>query len=95
MLSRSTSLNVVHQHRLGSCRGRLEVTRDGVAFVSETEGDNEAFTLKYMEFLNAVSDDTLIVKSATKTYRFKSTATGSDNKVQLRNLADTIARSRR
>ena len=42
---RSTSLPVVHQHRLGSCRGRLQVTRAGVTFVSDTDGEDEAFTL--------------------------------------------------
>jgi PAS domain S-box-containing protein len=93
--ARPTSLNVVHQHRLGSCRGRLEVTRDGVTFVSETDGEDEAFTLKYTEFLNALSDDTLILKSATKTYRFKSATAGSESMVQLRDLAETISRARR
>jgi diguanylate cyclase (GGDEF)-like protein len=90
----AVSLNVVHLHRLGSCRGRLDVTRTGVAFVSETDGKDEAFTLKYTEFLNALSDDTLILRSATRTYRFQGVASGSRNKLQLRNLADRIARFR-
>jgi PAS domain S-box-containing protein len=93
--TRSTSLHVVHQHRLGSCRGRLDVTRDGVTFVSDTDGEDEAFTLKYTQLLNAMSDDTLILKSATRTYRFKAAASGSENNLQLRDLADTIARARR
>jgi len=92
--TRSTSLKVVHLHRLGSCRGRLDVTRDGVAFASETDGENEAFTLKYTEFIDAVSDDTLVLRSATRTYRFKA-ASRLDDKVRLRELADTIAHSRR
>ena len=41
------------------------MTRDGVAFVS-TEGDDEAFALRYTEFLHALADDTLILKSATR-----------------------------
>jgi diguanylate cyclase (GGDEF)-like protein/PAS domain S-box-containing protein len=86
----AASLNVLHLHRLGSCRGRLEVTRDGVAFVSE-DHDSDGFTLKHAEFVQALADDTLTLKSATKTYRFK--AVGSQ--VQLREIADRIARLHR
>ena len=95
-LPAATSFDVVHQHRLGSCRGRLDVTRDGVAFVSE-DGDADTFTLKYAEFLHALSDDALIFKSATKTYRLKVAGSrgGAGDAVQLRDIADRIARSRR
>jgi diguanylate cyclase (GGDEF)-like protein len=89
------SLDVVHLHRLGNCRGRLEVTRDGVAFVSATGDGDEAFTLKYTEFLDGLSDDTLILRTATKTYRFKTAEQRSDSNAQLRNLANRMARSRR
>jgi diguanylate cyclase (GGDEF)-like protein/PAS domain S-box-containing protein len=87
------SLNVVHLHRFGSCRGRLDVTRDGVSFVSD-EDDDGALTLKYAEFLHALADDTLTLRSATRIYRFKVGASGDANKVQLRDVADRIARSR-
>jgi diguanylate cyclase (GGDEF)-like protein len=90
----TTSLEVVHLHRIGSCRGRLDVTRDGVAFVPK-EGDDEAFSLKYAEFLHALVDDTLTLRSATKTYRFKTGMSGSENAVRLRALTDRIARARR
>ena len=92
----TTSFAVVHSHRLGSCRGRLDITRDGVAFVSEDD-DADTFTLKYTEFLHALSDDTLTFKSATKTYRFKAAGSrgGGGDAVQLREIADRIARSRR
>jgi hypothetical protein len=91
-LPTTTSFDVVHLHRLGSCRGRLQVTRDGVAFVPEA-GSPDAVALKYAEFLHVLSDDTLTFKSATKTYRFK--AAGSRGGDQLREIADRIARSRR
>ena len=87
------SLNVMHLHRFGSCRGRLDATRDGVSFVSD-EDDDGAFTLKYAEFLHALADDTLTLRSATRIYRFKVGPDDSANKVQLRDLADRIARSR-
>ena len=88
----TTSLEVVHLHRLGNCRGRLVVRGDGVAFVSEEgEHDADAFTLKFTEFLHALSDDTLTLKSATRTYRFKA---GGDSTRQLRELANQISRAR-
>jgi len=92
LASISASVDVVHLHRIGNCRGRLDVTRDGVAFVPK-EGGEEAFTLKYEEFLHALVDDTLTLKSAAKTYRFK--AGTSRNEIQLRGLVDRIARARR
>jgi diguanylate cyclase (GGDEF)-like protein len=94
-VARTTTLQVVHLHRFGSCRGRLEVSRDGVAFVSEEEGDADAFTLKSAEFLHALSDDTLTLRSATRTYRFKAAASGADSTGRLRDLADQISRIRR
>jgi hypothetical protein len=94
-LPATTSVAVVHLHRLGSCRGRLDLTRDGVAFAPEEGDGDEAFTLKYAEFLHAQSDDTLTLKSATKTYRFKTASSHGENRVQLRELADRIAHSRR
>jgi hypothetical protein len=86
-------MEVVHLHRLGNCRGRLDVTRDGVAFASEEDDDAEAFTLKFTEFLHALSDDTLTLRSATRAYRFKAREARGIN--QLRQLADRISRSNR
>jgi len=89
----ATSLDVIHVHRLGSCRGRLDVTSDGVAFVANVGEGDESFSLKYAEFLPALTDDTLILKSATRTYRFKASAR-RDQAVRLRDLAARIARAR-
>jgi hypothetical protein len=92
-VAQATSLEVIHLHRLGDCRGRLNVSRDGIAFVSEKEND-ESFTFKFAEFLHSLSDDTLTVKSAAKTYRFKAGA-GGDSASKLRELANQISRARR
>ena len=91
----TTSVEVVHLHRFGNCRGRLNVNRDGVAFVAEQENDADAFTLKFAEFLHAFSDDTLTLKSATKTYRFKPQSAASDEKSRLRQFAERLSRARR
>ena len=88
--AQTASLDVVHLHRFGDCRGRLQLGRDGVAFVSDEKDD--AFALTYAEFLHAVSDDTLTLRSAAKTYRFKPVAAGGD---KLREFADRISRARR
>ena len=71
------------------------MTHDGVAFVSDTDTEDESFTLKHAEFLTALDGDTLILKSATRTYRFKTAASGAESKTELRDLADAIARARR
>jgi diguanylate cyclase (GGDEF)-like protein len=84
------SLQVLHLHRLGDCRGRLEVARQGVTF--SADGDDD-FLLEYAEFVHALEGDTLVFKSATKTYRFKAAELGNNS--QLRDLADRITRARR
>ena len=93
--AQTTSLEVVHLHRFGDCRGRLRLNRDGIAFAPEGGNDDDAFTLAFAEFLHALSDDTLTLKSATKTYRFKAGETGVDSTSKLRTLADQISRARR
>ena len=95
VVSKTTSLDVVHLHRLGNCRGRLDVTRDGVAFVSATDDADEAFALKYTDFRDKLSDDTLILRSAKRTYRFKAAASRSGGKNELHELAERIERARR
>jgi hypothetical protein len=71
------------------------VSRDGISFVPEKEKDADSFTLKFPEFLHALSDDTLTLKSATKTYRFKAEGAGGKSTSQLREFADRISRARR
>jgi hypothetical protein len=67
-----TSLPVIHQHRLGSCRGRLTVTREGVEFIPDarSEGD-DAFKLKYKHLLPVLAGGNLTIRSPERAYRFK------------------------
>jgi diguanylate cyclase (GGDEF)-like protein/PAS domain S-box-containing protein len=92
------SLAVVHRHVLGSCRGLLIVSRDGVVFVPDKEKGEvkDAFTLKYNEFLYVLSDDRLTIKSNAKTYRFKAAdVTGKDdNRSRLQKVVESITRLR-
>jgi diguanylate cyclase (GGDEF)-like protein len=89
---RAASMAVIHLHRFGSCRGRLQVTRDRVVFRSTGESD-DAFTLT--DFRYAFSDDTLTVRTPDRNYRFKAAGSRRDQTSQLQNIADRIARSRR
>jgi len=67
------SLRVVHQHRLGSCRGLLVVTRDGVEYQpDETEHQvKDGFAFPYTRFLSEKSGASLVIKSNNRDYRFK------------------------
>ena len=93
--ARAASLEVVHLHRIGSCQGRLVVSRTGVAFVPGETASEDAVTLAYAEFTDAVEDGRLTIKSKTRTYRFKpaKVANGTDES-SLEDLVGTIARNR-
>jgi EAL domain-containing protein (putative c-di-GMP-specific phosphodiesterase class I)/GGDEF domain-containing protein len=90
-----TSLRVVHQHRLGSCRGQLVISRDSVAYIPEGEGqDKDGFRLKYTQFVNALNGDSLRITSSDRDYRFRVAASSRDEREQLERLAATIAQFR-
>lgn len=84
-----TSFQVVHLHRFGSCRGRLDVSADGLAFVPDEPSGNDAFTLKHSEFLHTLTDERLIIRSNDRTYRFDAAAGAGDGS-QFRKIVETI-----
>jgi diguanylate cyclase (GGDEF)-like protein len=88
----AASLKVIHLHQFGSCTGRIMVGREGIKFTPEKHA-KDAFALPYGEFVHSVTDDTLTVRSASKTYRFRAAAAGRNDKgSQLRNFAANIMR---
>ena len=92
-----TSFPVIHQHRLGSCRGLLVVSRRGVTFVPDkAKGQiNDAFSFRHGDFLYAVTDEKLTIKSAARTYRFEAAgATRSGNAEDLKRIVGSITRLR-
>ena len=91
-----TSVNVVHLHRVGSCQGRLVVSHDGVAFVPDDKAAKDAFAFKYSEFLYALADSTLTLKSNSRTYRFKAATVAGSNPdgSPLREVVESIAHYR-
>jgi hypothetical protein len=90
-----TSLRVIHQHRLGSCRGQLVVSRDGVAYVPEDDGPGkDGFRLKYTQFLEELNGASLRISSNNRDYRFKVAASSGNDHEQLERLATAIAKFR-
>jgi len=90
------ALRVVHQHRLGSCRGLLTVSRGGVAFAPDQASEaRDAFSFKYGQFVHDLTSEELTIKSSARTYRFKSAVVGAeDNGEDLPALVDSMARLR-
>jgi len=88
----SSSLRVVHQHRLGNCAGLLVVSRDGVTFVPDESDDG--FTLLYHQFLDVMDGDSLTIRSADKAYRFLAGG-GAASADQLGALVHAITRFRK
>jgi hypothetical protein len=70
----AVELTAVHSHVLGSCRGVLKFTREGVSFLSEKGKDT--FYLKYPEYTWAMDNDQLTIKSGSRAFRFKPVAEG-------------------
>jgi hypothetical protein len=71
------------------------VSRRGVAFVPDKEAGKaeDAFTLRHNEFLYALADDSLIVRSNTRTYSFKAAdVADKDNRARLQKVVDSIRR---
>jgi EAL domain-containing protein (putative c-di-GMP-specific phosphodiesterase class I)/GGDEF domain-containing protein len=75
----SLSIHVMHYHHVGHCVGHLVATRAGMAFVPDSKTSRDAFDFKYTEFVHVVQDDTLTIKSSTRTYRFKAIIDKADN----------------
>jgi diguanylate cyclase (GGDEF)-like protein/PAS domain S-box-containing protein len=85
---------VVHSHLLGSCKGILKLSETGISYIPEN--GNDGFTFKSHEYLCAIAEDRLVIKSGTKTYRFKSATarTKEENKAELQKILQTVANSR-
>jgi EAL domain-containing protein (putative c-di-GMP-specific phosphodiesterase class I)/GGDEF domain-containing protein len=86
------SFLVQHLHRLGSCSGRLVVSRKGLLFTPTDASSSDRVMLSRGDFLASTSDRTLTVQSSAKTYRFRfSKGTGT---AQLRRLTAALSRIR-
>lgn len=92
----SKSWRVQHLHRLGSCVGRLAVSRKGLMFTPAERSSPHGFQLAHDAFLSTTAGRTFMVKSNAGTYRFRllQTARPSDIDTAPRELSDAIRRYR-
>jgi EAL domain-containing protein (putative c-di-GMP-specific phosphodiesterase class I)/GGDEF domain-containing protein len=88
----TTSVRVVHEHRLGSCRGLLTASEAGLAFAPEGNDASDGFSLGHGHFLHALTNEGLTIKSQERTYRFKAAAAGEATSLEA--LVASIARFR-
>jgi hypothetical protein len=65
------STHVVHRHRLGNCRGVLNVSRQGIEYVPEGTDRKDAFRFAYGQFVHGVDGDGLTIKTSDRTFRFE------------------------
>jgi EAL domain-containing protein (putative c-di-GMP-specific phosphodiesterase class I)/GGDEF domain-containing protein len=84
------SLEVAHIHRLGSCRGRLIVSSDGLRYVPDDRSGKDGFVLRFGSFTHDVRGTGLTVRSKDRTYRFEATASGRS--FAVRSFGDTLVR---
>ncbi len=67
----AASARVVHRHRLGSCRGTLGVSGDGLVYAPEGGDDKDAFHLPHGQFVHGVDGHELTIKTSDRTFRFE------------------------
>lgn len=90
-----TSLRVVHQHRLGNCRGLLVVSRDGVDYQPDDaeHQERDGFTFPFTRFLSVLTRDSLVIRSDNRDYRFRAEIEDNGG-VHLERIDAAIARQR-
>jgi len=74
-----TTARVVHQHRMGSCRGVLKASTQGLQFEPEGPGSKDAFTFAYGNFVHDLDGQTLVLKTSDRTFRFQPVNTNGKN----------------
>jgi len=69
--TRAPAPRVVHRHRLGTCRGVLSVSRQGIEYAPEGDDPKDAFRFAYGQFVHSVDGDRLTIKTSERTFRFE------------------------
>jgi hypothetical protein len=78
---------VIHDHLLGSCRGKLELTSSSITF-TPTKGTKHRFSFKLSDITGTEWGDRLKVRLTNRTYLFKSALakTKEDNRAKLNTI---------
>ena len=90
-----SSFAVIHDHFLGSCSGLLKITRGTIVF-DPSQDKRHAFSVKLADIVGTEHGDTLKIKFARETYRFKakSAKDKNDNLLQLANVDRKLTKLR-
>jgi hypothetical protein len=90
-----TTARVIHQHRLGSCRGVLKASAQGLAFEPEGKASKDAFMFAYRDFVHDLDGETLVLKTSDRTFRFQPVdASGKRDSGELSALLATLSAAR-
>ncbi len=85
-----SSARVIHRHRLGSCRGVLGVSGQGIVYAPEDDA-KDAFRLPYGQFVHGVDGHELTIKTSDRTFRFEPvTVNGKRDAADLSALAASL-----
>jgi EAL domain-containing protein (putative c-di-GMP-specific phosphodiesterase class I) len=90
-----SSLAVIHEHLLGSCSGLLKITRGTIVF-EPSQDKRHAFAVKLADIVGTERGETLKIKFARETYRFKTKAAKdkNDNLLQLASMDRKLTKLR-
>ncbi len=82
---------VVHDHRLGSCKGILTITQDKVSYAPENGKDG--LDVKRSQFIYALDDDQLLITSGSKEFRYKTAAsTKEERQSQISKIYQSLSK---
>jgi hypothetical protein len=86
---------VIHEHFLGSCSGLLKITGGTIVF-EPSQDKRHAFAVKLADIVGTEHGETLKIKFARETYRFKakSAKDKNDNLLQLANVDRKLTKLR-
>jgi PAS domain S-box-containing protein len=85
-------VEVVHLHVFGGCRGRLRLSAAGLTYTPTDPSSKDGFTLAAGSLTPSLQDDTLTIKTPSRTYRFKSSVKG--DRESIRDFAAAMSRVR-
>jgi len=94
-LSEVATFSVIHEHRFGSCRGDLKITRDSIVYESSS-GSHHSFDFKTKNITGTELGDTLRISFGQEAYRFKSGSAKNkqENRAELVALDQKVTRAR-
>jgi len=86
--------SVIHVHFLGSCRGRLRISRESIVY-EPSEDKRHGFLFKLTDIVGTELGDTLKIKCKNETYRFKAGSTDKgDNRSKLTAIDQRLTKVR-